>query len=225
MKLKRIALLAIMMVAVLSANAQYEPGKWGMHIKFGYGASLLSDLDKMPLVAGSADDEAIGARVVGMDFEYQASSLIGLSVGLTHVWQGGGWKDIDMGNNMKAREPHVSLEYVTMPFIANFYVYKGLALKTGLELSYLSEAKCSMKTKEVFEGRDKTIKTTLDVEDDCNKFDLSIPIGVSYEFKSHFVLDARFNLGLLKVNDSNIFGDKDIKNSSLMFTFGYKFDL
>ena len=54
-----------------------------------------------------------------------------------------------------------------------------------------------------------------------NKFDLSIPIGISFEF-SHVVIDARYLLGLTKVNKE---GNKTCRNSVIMITTGYKFKL
>lgn len=46
-------------------------------------------------------------------------------------------------------------------------------------------------------------------------------MGVSYEF-SNVVIDARYHLGLTKINKE---GDKSMKNSVFMLTFGYKFDI
>jgi hypothetical protein len=53
-----------------------------------------------------------------------------------------------------------------------------------------------------------------------NKFDLSIPVGISYEYKN-VVLDARYNWGLLKV--MNV-GDA-FYNRVFMLSLGYKFVL
>ena len=55
--------------------------------------------------------------------------------------------------------------------------------------------------------------------DGMKKFDLSIPLGLSYEF-SDFVIDARYNLGLTKIAE-----DMDGKNSVIMLTVGYKISL
>ena len=53
----------------------------------------------------------------------------------------------------------------------------------------------------------------------------SIPIGVSYEFPNHIVVDARYNWGLTKINKEKDFGDKNMKNSVFLITCGYKFKL
>ena len=54
---------------------------------------------------------------------------------------------------------------------------------------------------------------------DAKTVDLSIPIGLSYEF-SNFVIDGRYNWGLTKVAK-----DSDSKNSVFQNTLGYKLPL
>ena len=55
----------------------------------------------------------------------------------------------------------------------------------------------------------------------CEKLNLSIPIGISYEY-SDFVLDLRYNLGLTKTNKDD--GNK-LRSDLLQITLGYKFAL
>ena len=62
-----------------------------------------------------------------------------------------------------------------------------------------------------------------DFKDACKKFDVSIPVGVSYQFKAPVTLDLRYNIGLTKVNKES--ADKDLKNNVVQLTVGYKFAL
>ena len=64
-------------------------------------------------------------------------------------------------------------------------------------------------------------------KDQFNKFDLSIPVGISYEFKVPIVIDLRYNIGLTKVNKvDNLFGNKgDSRSHTCTLTVGYKFKL
>jgi hypothetical protein len=64
-----------------------------------------------------------------------------------------------------------------------------------------------------------------DFKDTLEKFDLSIPMGISYEFKVPIVIDLRYNLGLTKVNKESVSGVKDYKNNVVSLTVGYKFAL
>ena len=95
-------------------------------------------------------------------------------------------------------EKNAKLDYINFPCLANVYVAPGLAVKVGLQ-------------------------PAVNVDDDnynhVNSFDLSIPVGLSYEI-NHFVLDARYNFGVTKIVDNF-----DNKNSVFQFTLGYKFKL
>ena len=84
----------------------------------------------------------------------------------------------------------------------------GLALKTGVQFGFLMNAKAE----------------DVDIKDDCEKMNISIPLGISYEI-SNFILDIRYNLGLTKVNKTT--GSHDMKQRSdlIQFTIGYKFEL
>ena len=94
---------------------------------------------------------------------------------------------------------------MNVPLTGNFYVAKGLALKTGVQFGFLVNGKIEDK----------------DIKDECEKLNLSIPIGISYEY-SDFVLDLRYNIGLTKTNKDD--GNK-LRSDLLQITLGYKFAL
>lgn len=91
----------------------------------------------------------------------------------------------------------LKLDYINVPVLANVYVAPGLAVKLGLQPGFLVS--------------DNSIGT--------KSFDLSIPVGLSYEF-NNFVIDGRYNLGAIKIWEPS-----DSKNSVFQVTLGYKFDL
>ena len=88
--------------------------------------------------------------------------------------------------------------YINVPVTLNYYVAQGLALKAGLQPGF-------MVNKDDAEG----IKT----------FDLSIPVGLSYEYQN-IVFDARYNIGVTKIADN-----VDNYNNVIQITVGYKFAL
>ena len=55
--------------------------------------------------------------------------------------------------------------------------------------------------------------------DDAKTFDLSIPVGLSYEYQN-IVFDARYNIGVTKIADG-----VDHYNNVIQITVGYKFAL
>ena len=108
-----------------------------------------------------------------------------------------------------------TLTYLNVPILANYYVAPGLAIKAGVQPGFLLSRK--WKGEENIDG--KWVKFDESGTDGLKKFDLSIPIGLSYEI-SDFVIDARYNLGLTKIVEHY-----DGKNSVIMLTLGYKIPL
>ena len=146
------------------------------------------------------NNEYKAGLVIGAEAEYHIKNWLGISGGVLYSQQGLKVKDVD--TKMK-------LDYVNVPILANFYVAKGLALKAGLQPGFLVNAKVG----------------DLDIKDACEKFDLSVPVGISYEYAG-FCLDARYNVGTTKVfkGDTEDY-DKSSKNEVFQLTIGYKFHL
>ena len=82
-----------------------------------------------------------------------------------------------------------------------------LGVQPGFKLSSKAKFKGSGASKEV------------EVEDGVKSIDLSIPVGVSYQYQN-IVFDARYNWGVTKIIE-----DSDSKHSVFQITVGYKFSL
>ena len=133
------------------------------------------------------------ALTVGGEFGYVASPKMALSFGAMYSQQG--CKAIFQGI-----DGTIKMDYINIPVIASYRATDKLAIKIGLQPSYEAA------------GMDVTI----------NKFDLSIPIGISYDF-NNVQLDFRYNAGL--TNALSIPGGEGTKNSVFQFTIGYKLAL
>lgn len=223
-KMKKIVMMCALLVTSLSANAQYDPGTWSMQVKFGFGASHLTNMEKIPLSDSNADTEFKGASMIGVDVQYQATKWFGIQSGINFWWQGSGWEEF-VEDNVKFEDNKFELNYVAVPVLANFYVARGLALKSGVQLGYMVNADVEMTAKAKVDNYKVTDITSIDVEDDCKKFDVSIPVGISYETNSDWIFGAQYNIGLTKVNKESFEGVKDSKNGVFMFTVGWKFKL
>ena len=136
--------------------------------------------------------------VAGAEFGYNFAENMGVTAGLLYSMQGSAIKDVDEKYKM---------DYLNIPVLFNYYIVPGLAVKAGVQPGFLMSAKF-----------DDT-----DIKDYMKKFDLSIPMGLSYEI-SDFVIDARYNLGvsnILKDNKGFVWDGKG-HNSVIMLTVGYK---
>ena len=140
--------------------------------------------------------------------------------------QGCKWGDFEYKNgdkSVKAKDLKMELNYLNLPIVANIYLFKGFAIKTGVQLGFLMSAKEKGTT--VIKDGDKSAETkeSLDIKDDCKKFDVAIPIGISYQVPTiPIYIDGRYNLGLTNINKD---GDTNYKNQVFQVTVGYKFAL
>ena len=139
----------------------------------------------------------VGGFELGHDF----SDVFGLSLGALYTLQG-------------AKGPEgakLNLDYINVPLLANVYVTKGLAIKAGPQVGFMTRAKAD----------------DLNIKPLCNKVDFSIPVGISYEF-SDFIIDARYNFGISKIYKSEADGwhtHGSARNGVIMLTVGYKIPL
>lgn len=228
--MKKMILLAAMAVATLGASAQarFEPGKCTMQIRYGGTGSMLSSMPDLNANGKTIEATATGGYFFGVDVEYYLNERFSLSAGLNSSQAGTGWEDYDYnlnGTYVEVTESALKTSYVSVPLTVNWYVLKGLALKTGVQFSHLTRAKNYSLTEYSEGGVDYTTTAESNCKNDFNKFDVSIPIGLSYEFKFPIVLDLRYNMGLTNVNKHDAIDGKDHRNMQFVFTFGYKFRL
>lgn len=224
--MKKVIVIAAMIVATLSANAQAEPGSLTIQPHIGGSAGMISNanatvLDKTSI---NLEKDANAGAVAGVELEYQVNKWLGVAAGVNYMEAGTAWKDVTK-NGIDYKDMKIETGYVTVPVVANFYVCKGLALKSGVQFNFMTDAKL----KATGEKKDGNIITKVEydrkVMDSFNKFDVSIPVGISYEFKVPIVIDLRYNIGLTKINKDNIFDEKTCRSNTCTLTVGYKFKL
>jgi len=203
--MKKLLFLASMMMLSMGAFAQFAPGTLSIQPKVGLNIANLSDLDNT--------DPRLGV-VVGAELEYQFTDLLSLSAGALYSMQGcksdNGISLFGIDVNTKST---TKTDYLNIPILLNVYVTKGLAVKLGLQPGM------NLSAKSKYEGSVAGYGGESEGDIDVQSFDLSLPIGVSYEI-SNFVIDGRYNFGLSKV-----FEGADPKHSVFQITLGYKFDM
>lgn len=221
--MKKIILTVLVLFTVtLSSNAQFKPGTTSLQPKIGIGAANLTGMEDLPVTTYTNLDKMLGAAaLMGLELEYQIQEKIGIAFGLNYALQGCAWENYRM-NDVKYKNPRIETEYVNIPIVFNYYYNKGWALKAGIQLGFLTNAHFKIRSEEKYMEKDATTDLSLDLKDEFESFDVSIPFGISYESDKHWVFDARYHLGLTKVNKN---GSTDSKNGVFMITAGYKFEL
>ena len=197
-------LMMAVLTASLTAMAQHEEGDFLVQPKVGLNIATLSDADK-----------TIGDLNFGIEAELMLTDYFSLSAGAIVSNQGGKYNDDTYVSYT------VDLDYVNVPVMANFYILPGLSLKAGVQPSYRMKAKVKTDGATYDMDRFYALLSGTGIEEDfkVKKFDLSIPVGISYEYQN-VVLEARYNWGVTKIMDNDSF-----YNRVFQLTLGYKFDL
>jgi len=201
--MKKMMMIAAMMIAAVSANAQNEVGQLTLQPKVGINiANITGDA-----VEGYSKKAKVGL-VAGVEAEYGISENFGLAFGLLYSMEGCKAKHELWGNGelLGTQSVNENLDYLNIPILAQYYVVKGFAIKAGIQPAF-----------NVRHKQTGDVESTLD---DIKSFNFSIPVGLSYEYQS-FVLDARYNIGLTKIVKDAEQG----RNSTFSITIGYKFAL
>ena len=213
--MKKILFLASLVMLSMSANAQKEVGSLTFQPKVGLN------------IARNTDSEGTDPRIglaAGAELEYQIKEKFSLAAGVVYSMQG--MKESGEVNNVPATAT-VKLDYINIPIVANVYVYKGLALKFGVQPGFNVSSKVTASAA----GNSATYSISPWVK----TFDLAIPVGLSYETNFGLVIDARYNIGVTKVYDADYlarqygnldaFGDLSSRNCVAQLTIGYKLKL
>lgn len=210
--MKKLFFTAAVLMCSLTAFAQTKEGSFNILPKAGINISTLSNKDNAKVKVGFT---------AGAEAEYQLTKQLSLSAGALFSMQGAKsttvFREVD-NTTKEIREVDIKntmeFDYINVPILANYYIIEGLAVKLGIQPGFNIVAK-----RKRTDGVEKESKNLSDLGVDVRKVDISIPIGISYEFND-FVVDARFNLGLTEVADL-----VKSKNRVFQITFGYQIDL
>ncbi len=212
--------------ATMSVSAQSPVGTLSVTPKIGFALSNLtgSKYDEVYQTGIYGDMKAscnyrLGI-VAGAEAEYQVADRFSVSAGLLYSmqgWERGSSLEVEMDDTKLDDKTKLALGYLNVPVMANLYLFKGFALKAGVQTGFLLSAKCKNDVTGTGLASLLDNHKDKDIKDDCNKVDVSIPVGASYEFNAGIVLDFRYNIGLTDLSDK-----LDGRNSVFQLTVGYK---
>lgn len=97
-----------------------------------------------------------------------------------------------------------NFSYITVPVLIKLYTIAGINLQAGPQFGFLSRAE--------FDDRN--------VKDSFKKSDISLALGAGWDLPFGLTVDARYNLGLSKIDDDPTV-DK-VKNQVWQVSVGYK---
>lgn len=233
--MKKIIMMAVAAFMATAANAQFEKGTWSLQPFLGGSISSITNVGSFDIDDGiELKKRTRVGYIIGGEAEYQFAKKFSVAAGINYTTQGCGWKDIDYfdgGAKIKIKDQSDVLGYIKIPIVANYYIFKGFAVKAGVQFGFMVSSKFFAHGEADYDLFGDGVKRavdlygTVDMKDQYKKFDFSIPVGVSYQFKVPIVIDARYQIGLTKLNKYSYDGIKDSKNSVFTLTVGYKFGL
>ena len=190
--MRRFMFLLLLLCTGLGVSAQHAVGSLTWQPKVGLNVANVS---------GSSRSSRIGLAV-GAEAEWQVKAKLSLAAALLYSQQG---YKVESGNYRATSK----FDYINIPLVVNFYVARDLALKVGLQPAFNVNAT----VRSSLNGYTGTAK-----EGGMETFLVEVPLGISYEWQS-WVIDARYNWGLSRINKSND------HNSVTQITVGYKFSM
>lgn len=239
--MKKIMFIVALVMSALSGSAQSEAGKLFFYPRIGTSVSNLSKMDRLYIIGekqNSLDSKYRAGLTAGGELEYRATDEFSLSIGAFYQELGCRYPDYvedlkdDKGNVTTSGmdKNRIKLEYINVPIMLNGYIAGGLSLKAGVQVGFLLSSKWKYRMSNITEdmGDDGVPQYTYGqpingcIKPQTNRVDLSIPIGISYEYMN-VVLDARYNYGLLKTFKKEF--DDYAHNRYFTLTVGYKFEL
>ncbi len=200
--MKKMMMIAAMMVATIAAKAQFEPGTFSLQPKVGFNLSEIS----------AKDSKFKAGLVAGLEGQYQINNWFALSAGLLYTQEGTKIKDSELKFN---------LEYLNIPVMAKFYVAKGLSLNAGLQLGFMTKGKLKGN------GYNDDIKSICNKADFSIPLSIAYEFtnGLSFEARYTGGLTNVIKEETIKAAGMSYKWEKDNKNEVFMLTVGYKFEL
>lgn len=196
--MKKIILMVVMVFTVGFVNAQ---GKEDMAfgIKGGLNISTITNAD----VDGVNTKSLVGFHV-GFFGEFVLSDKFSIQPEVLYSTQGTKIEFEGIKGDLK-------LDYIAIPVMAKYYVADSFSLELGPQIGFLVSAKA------------KSGGESEDVKDELKSTDVSLNFGLGYDITENFMIGARYNLGLTRLQDELLPGEDESKNSVFQISIGYKF--
>lgn len=118
------------------------------------------------------------------------------------------------GSNIQfnSQDVEANFDYINIPIILKLYTVAGINIQAGPQFGFLSGGEL----KSTVNG----IKSTQDAKDFYKGSDFGVALGLGWDLPFGLTLDARYNLGLSKMNDGS--NATESKNQVFQLSAGFK---
>ena len=143
--MKKIIMMAVAAFMATAANAQFEKGTWSLQPFLGGSISSITNVGSFDIDDGiELKKRTRVGYIIGGEAEYQFAKKFSVAAGINYTTQGCGWKDIDYfdgGAKIKIKDQSDILGYIKIPIVANYYIFKGFAVKAGVQFGFMVSSK------------------------------------------------------------------------------------
>ncbi len=202
--MKKLLLIVCIFSGILS-NAQEDTIKFG--VKAGINIASLSGN-----VAVTQDQFNRVGLQIGVLSEIPITEKFAFQPELLFSSQGAKYDPIENGILV---EQTIKLDYLNLPLMAKYYIFKGVSIQAGPQIGFLLSANNNVES--------PGIDTETDIKDETSGVDFGINFGLGYQLPLGIFVDGRYNLGLSDTNDANDNNAPKATNAVFQFSLGYKF--
>lgn len=223
---------ACLVVGMASAQGGDFVGKWSLIPRLGVNIAKLSNHSLYVNDNEVIKPKTRASLMGGIDVEYRATDRWAFSLGAFYSQQGSRYKSFEMTGDGAAdyygyHDMYTRLQYMQVPVQARFYLAEGLSVQAGVQVGFLLDAVDHCEATRIVQGEGDSYyyeeEEPYEEEMPCKKVDVSIPIGLSYEYMN-VVLTAKYHIPLTKVDDYPNYKE-DAKNKVFSLSVGYRFTL
>lgn len=218
--MKKIFTLLLVLGGIGTASAQNKV-TFGPKIGVGVSNSISTDDKTNDMISGLKVGMSVGGFV-----EWRTAKWFALSADVLFTLKGSKGSDVlrdgsytsNVINNYRFRS-------IDVPLLMNFYLVKGLAIKAGIQPEFMLSAKNKYLISVSDSRKRETAAGTDDLINYMHQLNLSIPVGISYSFKSGLILDLRYNIAVTNIiSDTGLANVNDnIKTPYALLSLGWKF--
>ena len=196
--MKKIILTVVVVFTFGFVSAQ-EKADIAFGVKGGLNISTITNAD----VDGVNSKSLVGFHV-GFFGEFMISNKFAIQPEVLYSAQGTELEFEGISGDLK-------LDYITIPVMAKYYVADAFSLELGPQIGFLVSAKA------------KSGGESEDVKDELKSTDVSLNFGLGYDITQNFIIGARYNFGLTRLQDELLPGEDESKNSVFQLSVAYKF--
>ena len=204
-KMKKLLLMASLLLASVSGFAQLEKGAWYLTPKAGLNFANMTNWD---------DSEFRIGFNVGAEAEHALNSKTSIAFGAQYSQQG-------VAESAGGADLVFKMDYINVPVTVNHYFSPKFALFAGLQPGFLVDDAVKVS----YGGESVTvsgIKKYMKNEGfDVSSFALSVPVGLAFTF-GQVKMDVKYAYELTNTLSQ---GSDKSRHSYFQVTLGYKFDL